>query len=225
MDLDEDVVGPRLGNRDVLETEPDLIGMLDEGSQDVCTVATGLRPELCNDWCMESLAGSLLVATPNLIDPNFYRTVVLLIQHDDDGCVGVVLNRPTAEKVVDHLPEWAERVEPTDLINYGGPVEPEVAIGLGLTTEGMATGVPGLSLVDLGSPPEDTPAPVRIYSGYSGWGADQLEAEIALGSWYVVQASPDDPFDSDDGQWRRVLRRQSGFLSVVSTYPDDVGLN
>lgn len=174
---------------------------------------------------MESFAGSLLVATPILIDPNFFRTVILLIQHDEDGCVGVVLNRPTGEPVLDHLPEWAERVETRAVINYGGPVEPSVAIGLSLTPDGMPTGVPGLSLVDLSSPPEAKGPPVRIYSGYSGWGSEQLETEIAMGSWYVVQASPDDPFDSGEGQWRRVLRRQPGFLSVVSTYPDDISLN
>lgn len=174
---------------------------------------------------MESLAGSLLVATPILIDPHFYRTVVLLIQHDEDGCVGIVLNRPTGEAVADHLPEWAEHVQEATTINYGGPVEPAVAIGLSLSAEGMPTGVPGLSLVDLGNPPDGHIGPVRVYSGYSGWGADQLEDEVATGSWYVVQASPDDPFDSDQGQWRRVLRRQPGFLSVVSTFPDDVSLN
>jgi putative transcriptional regulator len=174
---------------------------------------------------MESLAGSLLVATPILIDPNFFRTVILLLQHDEEGCVGLVLNRPTEEPVTDHLPEWADRVEGKAVINFGGPVEPAVAIGLALTPEGMPTGVPGLSLIDLGTPPEDKGPPVRIYSGYSGWGSEQLETEIAVGSWYLVQASPDDPFDNDEGQWRRVLRRQPGFVSVVSTYPDDITLN
>ena len=174
---------------------------------------------------MDSLAGNLLVATPLLLDPNFTRTLVLLLQHDEDGCVGVVLNRPSTEPVADHLPEWAARVPGSGHIHYGGPVEPEVAIGLSLSPEGMPTGVPGLSLVDLTQPPGEAVHPVRIYSGYSGWGSDQLEAEISMGSWYVVQASPDDPFDSEAGQWRRVLRRQPGLLSVVSTFPDDVALN
>jgi putative transcriptional regulator len=89
----------------------------------------------------------------------------------------------------------------------------------------MPTGVPGLSLIDLADPPGHETSPVRIYSGYSGWGSEQLEVEISTGSWYVVQASPDDPFDSDAGQWRRVLKRQPGFLSVVSTFPDDVTMN
>ncbi|HEX6221866.1 MAG TPA: YqgE/AlgH family protein [Acidimicrobiia bacterium] len=174
---------------------------------------------------MDSLAGNLLVATPILLDPHFYRTVVLLIQHDEEGCVGIVLNRPTAEPVVDHLPEWADHVAEPSIINYGGPVDPSVAIGLSLTPSGMSTGVPGLSLIDLGDAPGDDAAPVRIYSGYSGWGSEQLETEISTGSWYVVQASPDDPFDTDEGQWRRVLRRQPGFLSVVSTFPDDITMN
>lgn len=174
---------------------------------------------------MDSYAGSLLVATPALLDPNFYRTVVLLLQHEEDGCVGVVLNRPTEELVAEHLPGWEDRVSDPKIVNYGGPVEPEVAIGLALAGDGMPTGVPGLKLVDLSAPPDEDHGPVRIYSGYSGWGAEQLESEIALGSWYVVQASPEDPFDTDDGQWRRVLRRQPGFLSIVSTFPDDVTLN
>lgn len=174
---------------------------------------------------MESLAGSLLVATPVLFDPNFYRTVVLLLQHDEDGCVGVVLNRPSEEPVADHLPDWADRVPDPGTVYYGGPVDPAVAIGLSLAGEGLPTGVPGLSLVDLTTSPEESIHPVRIYSGYSGWGADQLESELATGSWYIVQASPDDPFDADEGQWRRVLRRQPGFLSVVSTFPEDPDLN
>lgn len=174
---------------------------------------------------MDSLAGSLLVATPILFDPNFYRTVILLIQHDEDGCVGVVLNRPTDELVASHIPEWAHLVPEPGTVNYGGPVDPAVAIGLSLTPEGMPTGVAGLSLVDLGNPPAEHSRPLKVFSGYSGWGSGQLEDELATGSWYVVQASPDDPFDPEDGQWRRVLRRQPGLLSVVSTFPDDVELN
>lgn len=171
------------------------------------------------------IAGSLLVATPRLVDPNFHRTVVLMIEGDDDGVVGVVLNRPTLEPVAEHLPDWAERAVPPGMIHQGGPVEPEVAICLSLTPGGMPTGVSGLSLVDVTSPPDPDGPPVRIYSGYSGWGKGQLEEELEEGSWYVVQASPDDPFEEPEGQWRRVLRRQPGFLSVVSVYPDDIRMN
>ncbi len=171
-----------------------------------------------------SHAGKLLVATPRLIDPNFYRTVVLMLQHDEEGTVGVVLNRPTEERVVDHLPEWAP-LAGDGLVRFGGPVEPEVAIGLAITPDGMETGVPGLSLVDLGEPPRGEGPPLRVYSGYAGWGTGQLEAEIATGSWYVVQAGPDDPFEEADDQWRRVLKRQPGPLALVANFPEDVSLN
>lgn len=175
---------------------------------------------------VESVAGKLLIATPSLVDPNFYRTVILMLQDDEDGTVGIVLNRPSEEPVEEHLPEWTGRTKSPHNIHFGGPVEPEVAIGLSNASEGMPAGVPGLSLVDLSSPPLSEQGPsVRIYSGYAGWGAGQLEAELATGSWYVVQASPDDPFDDPEGQWRRVLRRQPTFLSLVSTFPDDVQLN
>lgn len=188
------------------------------------TVAIAIDAGMCHDYRMESLAGNLLVATPALLDPNFFRTVVLVLQHDEEGCVGVVLNRPSDELVADHLPAWAPRVPEPGTVHYGGPVDPAVAIGLSLTGDGMPTGVPGLTLVDLSTEPEED-HPVRIYSGYSGWGSEQLETEIAMGSWYVVQASPEDPFDNHDGQWRRVLRRQAGFLSAVSNFPDDPTLN
>ena len=172
-----------------------------------------------------SHAGKVLVATPRLIDPNFFRTVILIVQHDAEGTVGVVLNRETSEIVGDHLPEWAAYAAEPGFIHFGGPVEPEIAIGLSTSTTGESTGVPGLSIVDLASEPESDSSPIRVYSGYSGWGAGQLEAELAEGSWYVVQASPDDPFDAPEGQWARILRRQSGHLALVSTFPDDIALN
>lgn len=173
----------------------------------------------------ESHSGKLLVANPQLMDPNFYRAVVLVVQHDEEGTVGVVLNRETVEAVRDHLPGWEGRAIEPGLIHYGGPVEPEVAIALSLTNEGMSTGLAGLTMVDVGSDPPPGSPSVRIYSGYAGWGAGQLEAELATGSWYVVQASPEDPFDAPSDQWQKVLRRQPGFLSFVASFPNDVTMN
>jgi len=191
----------------------------------VVTVVSGSTSLWHDCPVSDSHAGKLLIATPRLVDPNFHRTVVLVLQHDQEGCVGVVLNRETDQLVADHLPEWASHAG-DGVVHFGGPVEPEVAIGLGLTIEGMDTGVPGLSMVDFEKPPPpDLSSSIRVYSGYSGWGGDQLEAELATGSWYLVQASPDDPFEDPKDQWRRVLRRQSGFLALVSSYPDDIRLN
>lgn len=174
---------------------------------------------------MESHAGKLLVATPLLIDPHFWRTVIFMLQHDEDGTVGIVLNRPTPELVADHLPQWVGDERKRQRVFYGGPVEPEMAIALGPGMDGDPTALPGVTLVDLSTGPPDDPTRIRVYSGYAGWGAGQLESEMAEGSWYLVQASPDDPFDRPEGQWARILRRQNGYLSLVSTFPDDVGLN
>lgn len=165
------------------------------------------------------------MATPRLIDPNFHRSVVLIVQHDEEGTLGLVLNRVTTEEAEDYLPAWADRIIPPGLVHYGGPVEPEVAIGLGLTGDGMYAGVAGLALVDLTGEPEPDAPNIKVYSGYSGWSGGQLEEELATGSWFVVPAAPDDPFADPMSQWRKVLRRQTGVLSVVSTYPDDPKLN
>jgi putative transcriptional regulator len=172
-----------------------------------------------------TLGGQLLVATPLLIDPNFWRSVVLILQHDDDGSLGLVLNRPTVERVETHIPVWGPVAAKPGTVHFGGPVEPRVAIGLATGQGGEPTGVPGLSIVDLEAEPGEGTSAVRIYSGYAGWGQGQLELEIAEGSWYVVPASPDDPFDRPEGQWSRILRRQNGHLALVSTFPDDVDLN
>lgn len=174
---------------------------------------------------MQSYAGRLLVATPLLIDPHFWRTVILVLQHDEEGTLGIVLNRPTMEKVGDHLDEWQGIVADPGVIHYGGPVEPDVAIGLATGLNGEPTALPGVVLANLSEPETHKSGEVRIYSGYAGWGADQLEAEIAEGSWYVVDASPDDPFERPERQWQRVLRRQKSHLALVSTFPEDLSLN
>ena len=150
---------------------------------------------------------------------------MLVLQHDEEGSLGVVLNRPTLEKVEKHIPTWGPVAANPGTVHFGGPVDPRVAIGLATGKAGEATGVPGLSVVDLEAEPGEGTHEVRIYSGYAGWGAGQLEAEVAEGSWYVVPASPDDPFDRPEGQWSRVLRRQNGHLALVSTFPEDVDLN
>jgi putative transcriptional regulator len=171
------------------------------------------------------LSGHLLVATPQLIDPNFWRSVVLILQHDEEGSLGLVLNRPTTEQVGSHIPGWGDLAAEPGTVHIGGPVDPRVAIALAPGRSGEPTGVPGLSIVDLEAGPGEGSGAVRIYSGYSGWGAGQLAAEIDEGSWYVVPASPDDPFDRPEGQWSRVLRRQQGYLALVSTFPDDISSN
>lgn len=172
-----------------------------------------------------TLSGRLLVATPHLVDPNFYRSVVLVVEHNEEGAIGLVLNRATTERAVEYLPAWEQHLLPPGLVHYGGPVEPEVAIGLARSGEDTYGGVSGLGLVDLSSDPTEGGPRVRVYSGYSGWSPGQLEEELESGSWFVVPAAPDDAFGEPDGLWRRVLRRQSGLLAVMGLFPDDPRLN
>jgi putative transcriptional regulator len=174
------------------------------------------------------LDGRLLVASPLLVDPNFFRTVVLMLQHDEDGALGVVLNRPTGELVVSHLPEWADRIEDPPEVFYGGPVEPSVAIGV-VRTELPTdpTPVPGVGLVDLGSDPASfLDGTVRVFSGYAGWGPGQLESELAEGAWLVLGAEPEDVFTDRPGAlWSSVLRRQGGRSAMLANFPIDPSLN
>jgi putative transcriptional regulator len=173
--------------------------------------------------------GTLLVAAPPLVDPNFYRTVLLTCRHDEDGALALVLNRPTDLMIENHLPQWSELADPHVWI--GGPVEPEMAIGLG---EGIAAG-PGwtpvvgtLGLVDVSLPPEAFPGlqRLRIFAGYAGWSSGQLEAELAEGAWFAVPGFPDDVFpDEATDVWAAVLRRQGGALALFASYPPDPTLN
>ncbi|HTY71861.1 MAG TPA: YqgE/AlgH family protein [Actinomycetes bacterium] len=181
------------------------------------------------------LAGHLLVATPLLDDPHFRRTVVLLLEHGEDGAVGVVLNRPTEVPLAEVLGPWDGFVG-SPVLWYGGPVAVDSALALACPEPGVSepTGfrpvsARGLGLVDLDQDPalvRAELAAVRVYAGYSGWGAGQLEDEVAEGSWYVVDALPGDAFTDDPDQlWRLVLRRQGGDLALMATFPDDPEMN
>lgn len=175
---------------------------------------------------MSASTGMLLVATPALLDPNFVRTVVFLVQHEPEGTVGVVLNRPTTEQVADHLPGMSGCTAHSPAVFWGGPVEPAVAIGLerGDPVARPIEGVAGVGMVDLLA--DDVPGECRVFSGYAGWGPGQLDEEIAEGSWIVVPATADDVFSPEpDELWRAVLRRQGGRLALFSSHPLDPTLN
>lgn len=184
---------------------------------------------------MESLAGRLLVATPALRDPNFERTVVLVVAHEEGGALGVVLNRATEVPVSEVLAGWASLAGEPPVVFEGGPVTPEAAICLARTRPGVrdlvgfnrVSGVVGT--VDLSTDPDAMRSglvAVRVFAGYAGWSPGQLEKEISTGSWFVFEALPADAFASrPDDLWPMVLRRQSGLLAAVALYPSDPTLN
>ena len=178
--------------------------------------------------------GMLLVATPGLLDPNFAGAVVLLLDVDDDGALGVVLNRPSPVSVTSVLGEWGQLVSEPEVLFQGGPVGTDGALAVARTRAGTTSApfrpVAGsLALVDLDAAVETVAAGVvdlRVFAGYAGWGAEQLREEVAEGSWYVVAAQPGDVFGAGvDDLWRAVLRRQPGELAWLSTQPTDPGQN
>jgi putative transcriptional regulator len=188
----------------------------------------------------ESRAGRLLVATPLLADDNFRRTVILVVEDDAEaGTLGVVLNRPTDVPVDQVLEPWAPLVTGPPVLFRGGPVAPSSALALGrpaADTDPIGwralAGPEAMSrvgIMDLGTPPELLTAGLaglRVFAGYSGWGTGQLQAEIAQGAWYVVDATPKDAFAAEPGRlYPQVLRRQGGHMAFVATYPDDPVLN
>ncbi|MFE0102814.1 YqgE/AlgH family protein [Streptomyces sp. NPDC059009] len=182
---------------------------------------------------VSSLTGRLLVATPALSDPNFDRAVVLLLDHDEEGSLGVVLNRPTPVDVADILEGWGELTGSPGVVFQGGPVSLDSALGVAVVPGADPVGwrrIHGsIGLVDLEAPPEllaATLGSLRIFAGYAGWGPGQLEDELTDGAWYVVESEPGDVSAPDPERlWRAVLRRQRSELAMVATYPDDPSMN
>lgn len=190
-------------------------------------------------------AGRLLVATPSLRDPNFLRTVVLLLEHDaDEGALGLVLSRPSETLVAQLLPAWEPVAAAPAVVHVGGPVSPSAAIGLVAVRDaarpqlpsGAFAALPGegsgglvLGTVDLDADTAlvaPTLAGMRLFAGYAGWGAGQLEAEVSEGAWYVVEALPLDAFAAaPDRLWRDVLRRQGPPLARLADMPVDPTAN
>lgn len=168
------------------------------------------------------LGGQLLVATPALDDPNFRRAVVLVLEHGDDGAIGVVLTNPSEAYVAEHLPALAAHVCEPPVFFVGGPVSEGSVVAL--AGDGGAPVFYGIERLLEGS--DDAPNWLRLFVGYSGWGPGQLEAEIATGSWIVVDSLDSDAFTEDaEALWRAVLRRQSGPVARLALYPDNVMAN
>ncbi len=180
---------------------------------------------------MESLRGHLLVAGPGLVDPNFWRTVVLVGEHSDEGALGVVLNRSSETTVVEALPDLALLADDMGAVHVGGPVQPSAVVVLADFVDIDAA--ESLVVESVGFlPAEVEPATIgeltraRVYVGYAGWGPGQLDAELEEGSWIVEPALPDDVFTDDpDGLWSGVLRRKGGPFGLLAAMPPDPSRN
>jgi putative transcriptional regulator len=182
-----------------------------------------------------TLRGKLLVSTPALTDPNFDRTVVLILEHGaEGGALGIVLNRPTATAIVEAIPDWAMLASAPAVLYLGGPVGVGTIIALArsrtddppLGTEPVSD---GLVAVDLSVDPEPLAPAVsalRVWTGYAGWAPGQIEEEVAQDAWFVVDAADSDVISEEpNGLWRAVLSRQPGTLAWFANFPDDPAHN
>jgi putative transcriptional regulator len=183
----------------------------------------------------DGMRGKLLVASPNLRGATFHRTVIAILEHTSDGALGVVVNRPGDIPLSDVAPSVADLASEPAVLFSGGPVEPQAAIALGMLptgspaaampAEGWRPVVPPLVTIDLDHDPTVLASAMRglrVFAGYAGWGAGQLESEIEQGAWYVVDSLPLDPFFAAPEQlWTAVLRRQPWPLSAIAHFPLD----
>jgi putative transcriptional regulator len=179
---------------------------------------------------VDTLQGKLLVSSPSLVDPNFRKTVVLVAHHDEDGAMGLVLSRPSDVSAAEAVPLLEDLPGANDPVFVGGPVQPDAFMVLAEFDDVDQAAAPIMD--SLGFMPADTDVGdlsirrMRLFAGYSGWGAGQLEAELAEPSWIVVEAETDDAFaDDPDELWRAVLHRKGGPFALMENMPFDPGLN
>jgi putative transcriptional regulator len=179
---------------------------------------------------VESLQGQLLVSSPSLVDPNFRRTVVLVAHHDADGAMGLVLSRPSDVLAVDAVESLRDLIPQTELVHVGGPVQPDAYMVLAEFDDLEQAAAPIYGRVGF-IPSELDPehlsvGRLRVFAGYAGWGAGQLETELEEPAWIVVPAVAGDPFcDDPDVLWRSVLRRKGGKYKLLASMPFDPALN
>jgi putative transcriptional regulator len=180
-----------------------------------------------------SLKGHLLIAGPRLVDPNFWRTVVLIVDHSEDGAFGVVLNRPSETSVGEAVPELEAFVDRDEPLFIGGPVQPSTVITVAQfsdVADAALEAFDDIGVLGTGGPSLEELAErvltARAYVGHSGWGAGQLDSELERGDWIVEPARHDDVFCEDPRElWSAVLTRKGGSYALVARMPLDPSLN
>lgn len=173
----------------------------------------------------ESLAGQLLIASPAMGDW-FRRSVVVVVEHNDEGAFGLVVNRPSETMLGGVAEELAAAFGPDRLIHIGGPVSPGSVTAIAehpdpAVSTKLVTGDVGM--VDLENPPQGL-GRVRVFAGYTGWGPGQLDSEVEADAWVLEPARPGDPF-GDEELWSQVLARKGGQYAMLARMPEDPSLN
>lgn len=183
---------------------------------------------------MESLQGHLLVASPKLADPNFFRTVVLLVKHNEEGAFGLVLNRPSNTPLKEVWSNVSDTPCTTDaVIQHGGPcsgplmaLHKEEFLSESEVLPNLYFAAAKDKLEHLALKPPDA---ARFYAGYAGWTAGQLDAELEQGAWFTTPADSETAFIPADDFWEQVCRQLSATTRIagikVKHEPPDPSLN
>ncbi len=178
---------------------------------------------------MDSTRGQLLIAGPGVLDPNFWRTVVLVVEHSADGALGLVLNRPSETTVAEAVADPERLPELDDQLYVGGPVQPSALIVLAqFDSPGDAALI---AFEDVGVMPsvEDDTVTIsrgRAFAGHAGWGPGQLDSELERGDWILEPARHEDAFTSRAlSLWQSVLTRKGGSYALVARMPADPSVN
>ena len=183
---------------------------------------------------MKSLQGHLLIASPHLADPNFVRTVVLLVHHSEEGTLGVVLNRPSGSSIRELWEDVEEEpCESNHPFHLGGPVSgPVMAIHTDSSRSELEV-IPGVHFAaerdHIDFLVRRDRDPYRIFVGHSGWGKGQLESEMEEGAWFTLPATLDLVFADESEIWKTVTRqvgREMLFDALkIDGEPDDPTCN
>lgn len=179
--------------------------------------------------------GIFLVADPKLRDPNFSQTVVLLCEHNDEGTLGVVVNRPTSLRLSEAIPKIDGTQSTADVIYSGGPVQPDHIMTLYRAEEkvpeaehvadGMYLGG-SLSILEEMLASSSSTNSIRAYVGYAGWGSNQLEFELGESSWKLVPADQKFVFDMEPARvWSTLLASLGEEYSIYARMPADPSMN
>ena len=181
---------------------------------------------------MDSVRGQLLIAGPTLEDPNFWRTVVRVVEHSEAGALGLVLNRPSESTVGEAVPQLLELADADDDVLVGGPVGQSAVIVLAdfaAPAEAALIAFDSVGVLAGGAPADQLGAGVRrarIFAGHSGWGPGQLDGELERGDWILEPARYSDAFAPDPSElWAAVLERKGGSYALVARMPQDPTLN
>lgn len=186
---------------------------------------------------MKITPGTYLLSVPQMLDPNFMHTVVLMIEHSESGAYGLVVNRELEVTVSDLFPDHPQLSSSDFPVQSGGPVGRDtlqflhrmpgrIPGGLEITG-GLYLGGDVAAMADAVVGDERARHDLRLFVGYSGWGEGQLEGELGIGSWVPSPANPELVFGAEarEAAWRRALRGLGQDGEGLSHLPPDVSWN